>query len=106
MLIPWQAPEKQLSLSSLQTTETSIMVCLQLTKTYAFCPSCGTQSKQQHSFYTRKLQDLSIGSQYVMIHLQSRKWFCLENDCHQRISRNVFRGYYPTQEKPYDFKHY
>lgn len=95
MLIPWQAPEKQLSLSSLQTTETSIILYLQLTKTYAFCPSCGTQSKQQHSFYARKFQDLSIGSQHVTIHLQSRKWFCVEIDCHQRIFTERFSWLIP-----------
>ncbi len=71
MLIPWQAPEKQLSLHFLQTTETTIKFYLQLTKTYAFCPSCGTQSRQQHSFYHRELQDLSIGVQHVLIRLKS-----------------------------------
>lgn len=95
MLIPWQAPEKQLSLCSLQTMETSVILYLKLTKTYAFFPSCGTQSKQQHSFYARKLQDLSIGSQHVMIHLQSRKWFCIEMDCHQHIFTERFSWLLP-----------
>ncbi|MFJ7368731.1 ISL3 family transposase [Lysinibacillus sp. NPDC098008] len=95
MLIPWQAPEKQLSLYSLQTTETAVILYLQLTKTYAFCPSCGSQSKHQHSFYTRELQDLSVGSQHVLIRLQSRKWFCTEIYCQQRIVTERFSWLLP-----------
>ncbi|WP_341301615.1 ISL3 family transposase [Lysinibacillus sp. FSL H8-0500] len=99
MLIPWQAPEKQLLFCSLQTTETTIILYLQMTKTYAFCPSCGSQSKHQHSFYTRELQDLSVGSQHVLIRLQSRKWFCVEADCQQRIFTERFSWLLPYARK-------
>lgn len=99
MLIPWQAPDKQLSLHLLQTTEQEITLYLQLTKTSAFCPSCGTQSKQQHSFYTRKLQDLYVGIQHVQIHLQSRKWFCAEAFCTQQIFTERFTWLQPYARK-------
>ncbi|MGE7112787.1 transposase family protein [Lysinibacillus sp. NPDC047702] len=78
MLLPWQAPEKPLSLHLLRSYETTFVFSLQLTKSYAFCPSCGSRSSRIHSFYHRLLQDLSIGAQHVMIHLKSRKWFCDE----------------------------
>lgn len=96
MLIPWQAPEKLLSFHLLQSTETKIVLYIQLTKTYAFCPSCGTQSKLQHSYYHRTLSDLSIGVQHVSIYLKSRKWFCTEEFCEQRIFTERF-----TWLKPY-----
>lgn len=99
MLIPWQAPEKQLSLTLLETTEQEIILYLQLIKTSAFCPSCGTQSTQQHSFYSRKLQDLSIGMQHVQIHLQSRKWFCVETFCTQQIFTERFTWLQPYARK-------
>lgn len=96
MLIPWQAPEKLLSLHLLRATETTIVIYIQLTKPYAFCPSCGTQSKQLHSYYHRLLLDLSLGPQHVIIHLKSRKWFCTEDCCQQRIFTERF-----TWLKPY-----
>lgn len=72
MLIPWDAPEKQLSLQFMQTSKTAIILHLQLTKSYAFCPSCGTQSTHLHSHYSRFLFDLSSGTQHIKIHLESR----------------------------------
>ena len=95
MLIPWQAPDKHLSLHLLQTTEQEIKLYLQLTKQTAFCPSCGTQSKKQHSFYPRKLQDLSTGIQHIQIYLQSRKWFCAEAFCTQQIFTERFTWLQP-----------
>lgn len=90
MLIPWQAPEKQLSLHSLQANEVTIVFTLQLTTPYAFCPCCGSQSTRLHSFYYRVLQDLPIGTQHVILHLKSRKWFCDEAWCTQRIFTERF----------------
>ena len=99
MLIPWLAPEKQLSLALFQTTEQAMTLYLQLTTPSAFCPSCGTQSTQRHSFYTRKLQDLSIGMQHVQIHLQSRKWFCVETFCPKHIFTERFTWVQPYARK-------
>lgn len=90
MLIPWHAPEKQLSLQMIQTSEKAILLYLQLTKTYAFCPSCGTQSKHLHSYYPRFLLDLSSGAQHINIHLKSRKWFCEESFCPKKIFTERF----------------
>ena len=90
MFIPWNAPEKQLLLQFIQTSETAIILHLQLTKTHAFCPSCGTRSNHLHSHYDRFLHDLSTGDQHVSIHLTSRKWFCDESFCPQRIFTERF----------------
>lgn len=73
MFIPWQAPEKELALQLLSSNEKTIVFHLYVTKPYAFCPSCGTQSTHLHSHYHRYLQDLSIGNQHVILRLQSRK---------------------------------
>ncbi|OCS89624.1 hypothetical protein A6K76_12305 [Caryophanon latum] len=99
MLIPWQAPEKHLSLLLLQTTQQEIHIYLRLIKTAACCPSCGTRSQKQHSFYSRKLQDLSIRMQHVQIHLQSRKWFCVERFCTQQIFTERFTWLQPYARK-------
>lgn len=90
MFIPWNAPQKQLSLQFMQTNETSIRLHLQLTKSHAFCPSCGTQSKHLHSYYHRFLHDFSSGTQHISIHLRSRKWFCHDSYCSQRIFTERF----------------
>lgn len=67
-----------------------IILHLQLTKNYAFRPSCGTRSKHLHSRYDRFLYDLSMGDQHVSIPLTSRKWFCDEFFCPQRIFMERF----------------
>ena len=99
MLIPWHAPEKQLSLQFMQTSKTAIILHLQLTKSYAFCPSCGNQSTHLHSHYSRFLFDLSSGTQHLKIHLQSRKWFCDESFCPKRIFTERFSWLKPYARK-------
>ena len=96
MLIHWNAPEKQLRLQSIQTSETAIILRLQLTKTHAFCPSCGTRSKHLYSYYHRLLHDLFSPTQHISIHLRSRKWFCHEFFQPQRIFRERFSWLKPS----------
>lgn len=50
MYIPWYAPEKQLSLEVLQTSESAILLYLQLTNLYVFCPKRGERNDCSNSF--------------------------------------------------------
>uniref|UniRef100_UPI00403F4C6C transposase family protein n=1 Tax=Solibacillus sp. FSL R5-0691 TaxID=2921653 RepID=UPI00403F4C6C len=70
----------------IQTSDKAILLYLQHTKPYAFCPSCSTKSKYLHSYYPRFLLDLSSGTQHINIHLKSRKWFCEESFCPKKFT--------------------
>jgi len=49
------------------------------------CPSCGHDSNRVHSWYERSLTDLPWHGQQVRIRWRSRKFFCSNADCQQRI---------------------
>ena len=90
MMIPWLTPEKQLQAYLLLRKEKEMILLLQMTTKHAYCPSCGTKSLRLHSRYMRFLYDLPFGSQHTAIHFVSRKWFCDENGCTQRIFTERF----------------
>ncbi len=48
------------------------------------CPYCGSQSKQVHSRYTRKVHDLSILGEEVVLVIESRKFFCKNPHCSKK----------------------
>jgi transposase len=47
----------------------------------AACPACGTASRKVHSRYERRLSDLAVSGQEVMIELAARRFFCTAADC-------------------------
>jgi transposase len=47
----------------------------------ADCPACGQVSRRVHSRYERRLCDTAIGGQETIIHLQVRRFLCLEGAC-------------------------
>lgn len=51
---------------------------------YGICPYCGHISSQVHSRYFRTIQDLSILGKRVVLHLEVRKFFCHDDNCHRK----------------------
>jgi transposase len=47
----------------------------------AACPGCGAMSRRVHSRYQRQLADTATGGQEVLIHLQTRRFFCGNDAC-------------------------
>ena len=47
----------------------------------AACPACGTVSRRVHSRYERRLADLAVSGQEVMIELSARRFFCMAAAC-------------------------
>jgi transposase len=47
----------------------------------AACPACGTVSRRVHSRYERRLADLAVSGQEVMIELGARRFFCMAAAC-------------------------
>jgi transposase len=45
------------------------------------CPACGAWSVRVHSRYGRRLADTAAGGQEMAVHLQVRRFFCINNAC-------------------------
>lgn len=54
-------------------------------KKQAKCPCCKKKSTSVHSFYVRKIRDLSVGEYSVVIHLKVRKFYSENMKCDRKI---------------------
>src|SRR6266700_6865376 len=62
-----------------------ITLTLRTTSPTASCPSCGTQSSQIQSRYTRTLRDLPSGGRPIRLIMHVRRFFCKKRTCAQKI---------------------
>jgi transposase len=49
------------------------------------CPACGNASARVHCWYERRLADVPVAGQQVLIHLRVRKFICHTFGCARRI---------------------
>lgn len=54
------------------------------------CPCCNTPSSKVHSHYKKSFQDLPIQDKKVMIVLNNRKLFCVNEHCNKRTFAETF----------------
>ncbi|MFF1298448.1 MULTISPECIES: transposase family protein [unclassified Streptomyces] len=57
----------------------------------AACPDCGRSSNRVHDSYRRRLRDLPLAGQNVVIHLKVRRLICDTDGCPHRTSPNRSR---------------
>jgi transposase len=62
-----------------------ITLLVETAQSKAVCPDCQTASTRLHSLYERRLADLPLAGITVHLRLRTRKFFCPNEDCHQRI---------------------
>ncbi len=62
-----------------------ITLTLRTTSPMASCPSCGTQSSQIQSRYTRTLRDLPSGGRPIRLIIHVRRFFWKKRTCAQKI---------------------
>lgn len=62
-----------------------VIIQAQIPKKTAVCPICNHRSKKVHSFYIRKVRDLSICGKETHIHLKTRRFFCRNQHCKRMI---------------------
>ncbi|WP_428957773.1 ISL3 family transposase [Streptomyces sp. cg35] len=56
----------------------------------AACPDCGHSSNRVHDSYQRRLMDLPLAEQSVVIHLTVRRFICVMDDCPRRTFAEPF----------------
>ncbi len=62
-----------------------ITVVVKTAQAQSHCPGCQIVSTRLHSRYERQLADLPSAGIAVRLRLQTRKFFCPNQDCHRRI---------------------
>ncbi|MDD3039396.1 transposase family protein [Bacteroides sp.] len=67
---------------------------------HGVCPYCGAVSHKVHSRYCRAIVDLSILEKNVTIHMESRKFFCPNEECKKKhLQNNSAAKYSATGEE-------
>ncbi|HVA63281.1 MAG TPA: ISL3 family transposase [Terriglobales bacterium] len=86
---------KEVRLCAVKHQDGGILVRLAGRREVAACPRCGAASGRVHSRYQRRLQDLSWSGVPVALELNSRRFFCDQRDCPQRVFAEPFEGTAP-----------
>ncbi len=74
-----------LQIDDISVQENVVVFQVSTTQLEVACPSCEQVSEKIHSRYTRTLTDLPMSGLAVRLICQVRKFFCLHNDCSQKI---------------------
>lgn len=59
----------------------SVRIVARTRTSKAVCPSCGSVSARVHSRYERRVCDLAVSGQEMLIHLTVRRFFCGNGGC-------------------------
>lgn len=79
------AAAQTLKMEKMVSSPNGITIFLTTTQAQPCCPHCERKAHKVHSRYVRQLSDLPWEGIAVRLHLSSRKWFCQNPDCEQRI---------------------
>src|SRR5215475_10227113 len=74
-----------LSLEKIVPQTDSIIMVVATSRPRAHCPQCQQLSHRVHSRYQRVVTDLPWGEITIKLELQTRKFFCDNDKCRQRI---------------------
>ena len=82
----------EVELVSLGRVAGAIEMRLKTCRVSATCLTCGTSSQKVHSRYVRRLADLPWDGVPVVIHLQTRRFFCVEPGCRRKVFTEPLPG--------------
>jgi transposase len=71
----------EISIDSISQSESTIDMYAKTNLNYGLCPYCGEKSFKVHSKYNRVITDLPILGKQVILHIQTRKFFCKNPMC-------------------------
>lgn len=87
-LLPEQLQVKDCSLSLVAG---HLIIKTSSCQTASICPSCGCVGERRHSRYTRKFGDLPSSGYGVQVLMLSRKYFCDNPECTQKVFTERFK---------------
>ncbi len=74
-----------LRVEHLAASADGIAITLRSSAPAAPCPLCQHPSAKRHSQYTRRMADLPWSGVGVVLHVHTRKFFCLNKECARRV---------------------
>ena len=75
---------------SIKHNSSGVLITAQSVQKHSPCPICTVRSKTIHSYYHRKLADLSITGNTVQVLLHCRKFFCGNTRCYRKVFTERF----------------
>ncbi|WP_214711747.1 transposase family protein [Exiguobacterium sp. s55] len=72
---------------------------LEQSSSSSVCPCCHRRSYRAHSRYTRCVKDLPIINQPVELLILTRKWFCVNPSCHQKVFAERYNWLYKNGQR-------
>ncbi len=97
MIVPariWQFPE--CAIDGVEQRHDELVIAAHMSSSEAMCPTCGRLSTQVHSHHQRSPQDLPIGEWRVRLHLDVRRFRCLNRTCPRRTFAERMPAFLPT----------
>ena len=82
---PLLADPSVLILEKINSENDVITMVVKTIQSQSLCPSCNKPSSRIHSRYQRQVADLPWQGATVRMELLARKFFCLQENCQQRI---------------------
>ncbi len=82
----------EVELVSLSRVAAAIEMRLKTCRGSATCPACGTSTQKVHSRYVRRLTDLPWDGVPVVVHLKTRRFFCVEPGCRRKVFTEPLPG--------------
>lgn len=79
------ADPKEIEIEYIRAKEEKVELVVKTKQQKAFCPMCQKASRKVHSRYQRKIADLPWQGIKVEMKLKSRRFFCQNEDCQQKI---------------------
>lgn len=83
----------QLRLCEIEIEEGQIGLLVEGTQGQANCPRCKQISEKVHSHYKRYPRDLAWAQQPVVLSIQTKRFYCLNQACPKRTFAESFSGY-------------
>ena len=82
-LSPFYA-DSRLEIRDIIVEDDSVHLFVQCCNDHGVCPYCGSVSRKVHSKYCRTIVDLPILGKALLLHMESRKFFCLNEECKKK----------------------
>lgn len=86
-------PDKQLKITNISETDTTIKLNLKSQTKSCICPNCNNISNKYHGTYIRKVQDLPILGKQVRLEINAYEYKCENNDCTNKTIAESFDGF-------------
>jgi transposase len=81
------------SITAVRRLDDQVILSVQSGKPRGACPGCQVSKPKLHSYYTRKIKDLTAFDHKVSLHIRARKGYCQNMECTRKIFTESFEHF-------------